>query len=359
MKALLTGGGRATRLRPITETINKHLIPLANLTMIEHAILKVKHAGITDIIINTNPGETSLQDFLGDGSQHGVKLTYREQTGGPRGVAHIPTCARDLLEGESFLFYLSDNIILGDINRFVDSYHDDKCNAMLAFSKVKDPQRFGVPEFDLQGNLINVEEKPDQPKSDYAVTGIYLYDTNYFTAFDSLQPSGRGEFEISDINAWYLKNTPKVGWKEITGWWKDTGKAADLLEGNQLLLNEITRNEEFNHALIGERVQIQGRVQIAEGTRIEGDVLIRGPVAIGRHCLIRDSYIGPYTSIGDNAKVVNTQIENTLIMENANINSGVRIVDSLIGKNVTITPEQRSMPSGHKMILGDNSVVEL
>lgn len=358
MKALLTGGGRATRLRPITETINKHLIPLANKPMIVHAIEKVKRAGITEIIINTNPGETSLPDYLGDGSRYGVTLTYREQIGGPQGVAHIPTCARDLLEGEPFLFYLSDNIILGDISRFVNRFRDDGCDAMLAFSRVKDPQRFGVPEFDESGKLTRVVEKPSDPKSDFAVTGIYLYDGDYFKGFDSLRPSVRKEYEIADIHTWYLTQGKNVGWEEITGWWKDTGKAEDLLEGNQLLLHEITREEVFNHATIGQRVQVQGRVQIGEGTVLDENVIIRGPVTIGKNATIKNSYIGPYTSIGDDVEVYNTEIENSIVMEKSDINAGVRITDSLIGKNVTLSQAHESLPAGHKMIVGDNSTVE-
>lgn len=359
MKALLTGGGRATRLRPITETTNKHLIPLANKFMIVHAIEKVKRAGITDIIINTNPGETSLPEYLGDGSKWGVQITYREQHGGPQGVAHIPTSARDLLEGEPFLFYLSDNIILGEINRFVDEYTNNNRNAMLAFSRVKDPQRFGVPEFDAAGKLVRVVEKPEVPASDYAVTGIYIYDSNYFKAFDSLQKSARGEYEISDIHTWYLQQGHNVGWDEITGWWKDTGKAEDLLEGNQLLLNEVTTQEVFNHATMSDRVQIQGRVQIGKGTHLGENVLIRGPVTIGENVIIKNSYIGPYTSIGDGVEILNTEMENSIVLEKSRIASGVRIVDSLIGKNVVISDAHETLPNGHKLIVGDNSMVEL
>ncbi len=359
MKALLTGGGRATRLRPITETINKHLIPLANKPMIVHAIEKVKAAGITDIIINTNPGESALEDYLGDGSDYGVKLTYCEQKGGPLGLAHVPTCARELLEGEPFLFYLSDNIILGEINHFVDKFVNEKHNAMLAFAKVKDPQRFGVPEFDASGKLIGMAEKPENPQSDFAITGIYMFDGDYFKAFDTLEPSARGEYEITGVQSWYLNQGKSVGWEEITGWWKDTGKAEDLLEGNQLLLHELTRDEVFNHAKIGDRVSIQGRVQIGEGTVIDENVLIRGPVSIGKNCTIKNSYIGPYTSIGEGSEIYNTELENSVILEKVDINSNVRIVDSLIGKNVTIVPTHQTLPSGHKMILGDNSMIEL
>ncbi len=358
MKALLTGGGHATRLRPITETINKHLIPLANKPMIVRAIEKVRAAGITDIIINTNPGEKTLQEFLGDGSAYEVSITYREQIGGPLGLAHVPTCARDLLEGEDFLFYLSDNIILGEINHFVEEFTAGQRNAMLAFSKVPDPQRFGVPIFEGD-TLVRVEEKPEKPQSDFAVTGIYLFDKHYFDAFETLKPSARGEYEITDIHTWYLQNGHNVGWKEITGWWKDTGKAEDLLEGNQLLLHEMTREATFNHAKIGDRVRVQGRVQIGEGTEIDENVLVRGPVSIGKNCTIKNSYIGPYTSIGDDTEIYNTEMENCVVLEKADINSGVRIVDSLIGKNVTITPAHSSLPSGHKMILGDNSMMEL
>jgi len=190
MKALIAAGGRATRLRPITWTINKHLIPLAGRPMLAHVIEKIVEAGITDIYVNVNPGEgESMRAALGDGSAFGAKLTYLEQQGGAKGVAHVVANAEAQLKGERFLFFLGDNIILGSIKRFVERFEAEKLDCMLAFSRVKDPQRFGVPEFDAAGKLVRVVEKPANPPSPFAVTGIYLYDTRFFDAFRTIAPS--------------------------------------------------------------------------------------------------------------------------------------------------------------------------
>ena len=242
MKALIAAGGHATRLRPITLTINKHLIPLANKPMIFHAIEKIANAGISEIGININPGEIEIRQVVGNGSRWGVQITFIEQQGGPLGVAHIVKNAQSFLGEDDFVFYLGDNIILGSINSFVDKFRNERPNCMLALSKVRDPQRFGVPEM-CDGRIVRVDEKPQAPKSNFAVTGIYIYDRNYFKAFEHIVPSGRGEYEISDIHTWLIQNGFNVGYQEITGWWKDTGKSEDLLEGNQLLLAEMTREE--------------------------------------------------------------------------------------------------------------------
>jgi glucose-1-phosphate thymidylyltransferase len=240
-KALLTGGGRATRLRPITTTINKHLIPLAGKQMIVHAIEKVVEAGVEEIFINTNPGETQIQDTIGNGEKWGVRITYFEQTGGPQGIAHVVKCAEKFMGTDPFIFYLSDNIILGSITSLVENFEKNELDCMLALAEVPDPERFGVPQFDANGNLIDVFEKPHNPTSNLAVTGIYLYNANFFKALDHIQKSFRGEYEISDIHSFFLKNNFKVGYKEITGWWKDTGKPNDLLLANKLLLDEFRK----------------------------------------------------------------------------------------------------------------------
>src|SRR3989344_4588520 len=237
MKALIAAGGRATRLRPITWTINKHLIPFANKPMLWHVINKVVAAGIKDIIISVNLGETaSMRAVLGDGEVWGAHIEYVEQKGGALGVAHVVANAEEYLRGHKFLFFLGDNIILGGIEKFVERFERENLNCMLAFSKVKDPQRFGVPEFTSDGRLLQVIEKPSVPPSDFAVTGIYLYDELFFEAYKWLKPSPRGEYEISDINSWYIKNA-KAGYEEITGWWKDTGTPDALLEGNALIMD--------------------------------------------------------------------------------------------------------------------------
>ncbi len=358
MKALITAGGRATRLRPITYTINKHLIALANKPMIFYAIEKIAETGIKDIAININPGDTEIPKAVGDGSRWGVKITFIEQTGGPKGLAHILKVAQPFLKDEPFVFYLGDNIILGSIVKFVEKFKHDKVNALLALSRVRDPQRFGVPEL-KDGKIVRVEEKPVSPKSDYAVTGIYVYDSNVFKAVDAIKPSARGELEISDVHTWLIEHGYDVGYQEITGWWKDTGKPEDLLEGNQLLLSEMTGDDMKVEGEVAEGAVLNGKVRIGKGTKIGPRVLIRGPVVIGEGCNIENSYIGPYTAIGNQVEIYNTEVEHSVIFDYVDINCSKRIVDSMIGQNATIVSSLSTLPMGHKLIIGDNSMVEL
>jgi len=360
MKALIAAGGRATRLRPITWTTNKHLIPLANKPMLQHAIEKIVEAGIKDIIINVNEGELEImKSSLGDGADMGAVLTYVEQKGGALGVAHVVANAEPFLRGERFMFYLGDNIILGSLKRFVDRFQDEKLDCMLAFSKVKDPNRFGVPEFHPDGRLKRIIEKPTNPPSDFAVTGIYLYDERYFEAFKSIQPSSRGEYEISDINTWYIENG-KTDYEEITGWWKDTGTPTALLEGNALIMDDLSRDYYQIEARVPLEAEIQGPVRIGKGTKIGPNCLIRGPVIIGTNCEIEDCYIGPYTSIGHGVKIKSTEVEHSIIFDKAVIDTTRRIVNSLIGLKAHLVDYKRSHPkTGHVLVIGDNSFVEL
>jgi glucose-1-phosphate thymidylyltransferase len=358
MKALITAGGRATRLRPITWTINKHLIPLANKPMLFYAIEKLAEAGIKEIGINVNPGDMEIPKAVGDGSRWGVKITCIEQMGGPKGLAHILKTARPFLGDEPFVFYLGDNIILGSIVRFVEKFKTEKLNGLLALSKVKDPQRFGVPEL-KDGKIVRVDEKPSEPKSNYAVTGIYVYDSNVFKAVEAVKPSSRGEYEISDVHTWLIEHGYQIGYEEITGWWKDTGKPEDLLEGNQLLLSELKPEDMTIEGEVSEAATIHGKVRIGKGTVIGDRVLIRGPVVIGEGCVIKNSYIGPYTAIGNNVEIYNTEVEHSVLFDNVDVNCSRRIVDSLIGQNATILSAHATLPLGHRLIVGDNSLVEV
>lgn len=356
MRGLIAAGGKGTRLRPITTNRNKHTIPLANQSMIELAVNKLAKAGITDIGIIVNIGDSELEPILGDGSQYGVNITYIEQTGGALGVAHVIKIAREFLAEEDFVFYLGDNIILGDVKDFVDTFYDQNLNALLALSQVKDPERFGVPRIE-NNRIVEVLEKPDNPPSQYAVAGIYVYDKNIHNIVENLPPSSRGEYEISDAHTELIKNGFIVGYSEITGWWKDTGKPQDLLEGNQLLLAQIQKSNLDGE--IEKTVTIEGNVVIEKGSQIKGNSFIRGPVIIGKDTVVEDSYIGPYTSIGDDCKITNSEIEHSLLMHNITIHSSKRIVDSIIGNGVIITDKEKTFPKGHKLVIGDNSQVEL
>ncbi len=360
MKALIAAGGRATRLRPITWTRNKHLIPMANKPMLWYVIKKITDAGIKDIVINVNPGEIEMMsDVFGDGSEFGGTITYLEQRGGAKGLAHVVNNAREHLNGERFLFFLGDNIILGSINKFVDRFENEGLDCMIALSRVKDPHRFGVPEFHPDGTLKQTVEKPENPPSQFAVTGIYLFDEKFFEAFQTIEPSPRGEYEITDVITWYIKNG-NVGHEEITGWWKDTGTPEALIEGNALIMDDLEREDFCVDCDVHEDTQVQGLVSIGEGTRISKDTLIRGPVVIGKNCDIQSSYVGPYTSIGDGVTINHTEVEHSIVFDGARIDTTRRVVNSLIGLNAVLIDYKRTHPkTGHQLIIGDNSIVEL
>ncbi len=358
MRALIAAGGRATRLRPISHTLNKHLMPLANKPMLEYAVEKLAAAGITEIFINVNQGEGEIQRQLGDGSRWGATITYVEQQGGALGIAHAVNNAQKYLAGEPFVFYLGDNIMVGDIKALRDKYEREGYDAMIALSRVKDPNRFGVPEFDSAGNLVRAVEKPENPPSPFAITGLYFFNDKFFEAFKTAQPSARGEYEITEIITWYIKNA-RIGHHEITGWWKDTGTPSALLEGNALMLDEMTIEDCTIEGQISEGSTIQGKVKIGEGSVIGQNVLIRGPVVIGKGCKIDNAYIGPYTSIGDLAEIDGPEIEHSIVFSEAKIHCKRRITDSIVGFKANISSSELTMPRGHRLVLGDNSVVEL
>ncbi len=360
MKALIAAGGRATRLRPITWTRNKHLIPMANKPMLWYVLKKITDAGIKDIIINVNIGEVAyMSEALGDGSEFGAKITYLEQRGGAKGLAHVVANAEEHLRGERFLFFLGDNIILGSINTFVDRFEKEGLDCMIALSEVKDPHRFGVAEFNEDGTLMRTIEKPEVPPSPFAVTGIYLFDEKFFDAFKTAQPSERGEYEITDIITWYIQNA-NVGHEVITGWWKDTGTPDALIEGNALIMDDLKREDFCINCEPHEDAQIQGLVSIGEGTQVSADCLIRGPVTIGKNCHIEASFIGPYTAIGDGVTIKDTEVEHSIVFDGATIDTTRRIVNSLIGLNATLVDHKRSHPkTSHRLVVGDNSFIEL
>lgn len=356
-KAILTGGGRATRLRPVTSTMNKHLIPLANKPMIFHAIEKVVAAGVTDIFINTNPGDTELQKYIGDGGHWGVNITFFEQEGGPQGIAHVVKQAEKFIGDDPFMFYLSDNVILGSLDNFIDEFTKGNYDCMLALSKVPDPERFGVPVLDESGKLVDVLEKPNNPPNNFAVTGIYLYGPKiFFKAFDNITKSDRGEYEISSIHSDFLKNKLNVGYKEITGWWKDTGKPEDLILASELLLKEITPENFKIEGRVEPGAQIGDRVRIGVGTTVNKNVKIIGPALIGENCTLEDCVIFPNTTIGAGSNIKHAEIKDSIILNKCHINGTIKLSNSIIGAGVQIVKKDAG---NQKMILGENTLIEL
>lgn len=357
-KAILTGGGRATRLHPITTTINKHLLPLANKPMIFHAIDKVVEAGITEIFINVNPGETELQRAIGDGGHWGVKITFFEQTGGPQGIAHVVNEAHRFIGDDPFLFYLSDNVLLGQVTELVDAFHNSSFDCLLALSEVKDPQRFGVPVFAPDGEtLIDVLEKPQDPPNNFAVTGLYVYGPKvFFDTFGRIEKSARGEYEISSIHSLFLKEGKRVGYKEITGWWKDTGKSDDLLIANQFLMEGMKAEDFVCRVELEGDTKVDGPIHVGSGTVIGENVVLHGPLMIGENCILRDCVVGPFVSVAHGCSIIRAQIQNSIVLDNTTIDIPRQISHSIIGKQVRIIEHDTPLKN---MIIGDKTQIEI
>ncbi len=360
IKALITAGGQGTRLRPLTHFTNKHLLPLANEPMLIHAIRNVVKAGCVDIAININPGDTEIPEainlHLQKTSMDKLTITFIEQKGGPLGLAHIIKNAAEWIGKDNLLFYLGDNILCYNLRNFVRKFLESDYNCMLTLSKVRDPQRFGVPHL-LGKNIIRIDEKPRLPMSDFAVTGIYLYDQCILEAVNNITPSARGELEITDAHNYLLGKKFKVGYQIITGWWKDTGKPEDLLEGNALVLSQMEKSE--IHGDVEPGVLIEGKVKIGKGSRIRRNSIVRGPVVIGDKCEIIDACIAPYTCLGDNVKVQETEIEHSIVLPGATIFCQKRIVESIIGEDCVITSKDQTWPQGVRLRISRDSQIVL
>jgi len=358
VKGLITSGGMGTRLRPITHTSNKHLIPIANKPMLYYAIEALREVGIEEIGIIINP-ETGgeMRDALGDGSQWGARFTYIMQEK-PLGLAHVVKISEDFIGREPFVFYLGDNVVVGGIGAFVEEFTTKGPNCQLVLSRTDHPERFGVAEVE-GGKVIGIEEKPKNPKSNYAVTGIYIYDHHIFEAVKNIEPSGRGELEISDAHQYLLDNGFVVRSSEITGWWKDTGQPEDLLEANRLALDMMLETSEpvIRGTVDGES-EITGKVVVEEGAKIIRSH-IRGPAVIGKDTVVEDSYIGPFTSLSYGCTISGSEVEFSIILEDCTISGAdIRIAGSLLGREVEIVKGDRK-PKTLKFIIGDQSRVEL
>jgi glucose-1-phosphate thymidylyltransferase len=353
MKALITAGGRGTRLRPLTHTQNKHLIPIANKPILHHAIEFVAAAGLTEVGIVVNAGDHEVQAAIGDGSRWGIAITYIPQEA-PLGLAHVVKIAHDFIGDDRFVFYLGDNMIVGGISRFIEAFQAAGSSCHLALARVPDPERFGVPE--IRGDrIVGVEEKPAIPKSTYAVTGIYLYDSAIFEAVNDIQPSARGELEISDAHQWLLDHGHEVSYSEITGWWKDTGKPSDLLEANRLVLDAAVPRLEGE---VDAASHLLGRVVLEAGARIQGSV-VRGPAIIGKDSVIENSYVGPFSAIGEGCTIRNSEVEYSILVSRCKvIDVQLRIEGSLLGHDVEIV-HSTGLPRTHRFMIGDQSRVEI
>lgn len=357
MKGLILSGGTGSRLRPITHTGPKQLIPIANKPVLEYAIEDLRAAGITDIgIILGQIGRDEIQARIGDGSDYGVDITYLVQ-GRALGLAHAVGCARDFVEDESFVVYLGDNILKDGIAGLVHEFDAGVHDAGIGLQRVADPSRFGVADVTDDGRVTGLVEKPDDPPSDLALIGIYVFTPDVFEYIEGLRPSWRGEYEITDVLQSILDDDGQVQSQVVDGWWKDTGKPQDILDANRLVLDDLDTSV---NGVIEDGADVRGRIHLDAGSVVEEGAAIRGPVSIGSNTVIETgAYVGPYTSIGDDSHVKSAHIESSVVIEETQIDCDVKIVDSLIGSNVTISDSEDAVPSGTRLVVGEHSTLSL
>jgi glucose-1-phosphate thymidylyltransferase len=354
LKGLILSGGKGTRLRPITHTSAKQLVPVANKPVLFYGIEAMAAAGIREvgIIIAPETGD-EIRSEAGDGSRFGVEITYIVQDE-PAGLAHAVLTAEPFLGDSPFVMYLGDNLLQGGITDLVDAFRAGEPDALILLTPVPDPQNYGVAETDPGGAVVRLVEKPPEPKSDLALVGVYMFTPLIHEAARAIEPSGRGELEITDAIQHLLDTGRRVEPHIVRGWWKDTGRLDDMLEANRLILDTLEASVE------GELIdsQVEGRVVVAPGARLER-ATVRGPAIIGEGAVIRDSYVGPYTAIGPGCVIEDAEVEHSILLEASSVRGlAGRMESSLLGKNVAIARDLRQ-PRAYRFMVGDNSEISI
>ena len=353
MKALVLAGGRGTRLRPLTNTSAKQLFPVGNKPVLFYGLEAIRDAGIVDVGIIVGDTGAEVRRVVGDGAQFGLRITYIEQEA-PLGLAHCVLIAGDFLGDDDFVMYLGDNFLVGGIQELVAAFGEGDYSAQILLTPVDDPRSYGVAELGRSGQIVGLAEKPDEPTSDLAIVGVYMFTPAIHGAVRAISPSARGELEITDAVQWLIAHGHHVHSHLITGYWKDTGRVRDMLECNRIVLESI---ETRIDGTVDVRTEITGRVVIEPGAIVEGSVL-RGPIVIGADTKIVGSYLGPFTSIGAGCTLEDAEIEYSIMMSSSTVRGVSRIEASLIGKGVEVTPA-RSAPNTHQLVIGDHSTVRL
>ena len=351
MKGLILSGGKGTRLRPLTYTQAKQLVPVANKPVLFYGIEALMEAGISEIGIIVGDTKDEIKQAIGDGSRWGLNVTYIEQVS-PLGLAHAVKISEEFLDGETFVMYLGDNILKSGIRSIVEEFQKKKPNSLILLTEVPNPQMFGVAELE-GGRVVRLVEKPKEPASNLALVGVYMFDSHIFEAVRAIQPSWRNELEITDAIQYLIEHGYEVQPHLVTGWWKDTGKIEDILEANRLILETVSGKNRGN---VDDISKISGEVVLEEGVVVKNSI-IRGPAIIGKNSEITDSYIGPFTSIQNDCKIIHTEIENSIVLEKSEIvEVGSRIDESLIGREVKIF-KCPSKPSVYRFMVGDKSEI--
>lgn len=353
MKALVLSGGAGTRLRPLTHTSAKQLVPVANKPVLFYGLEAIADAGITEVGVVVGDTADEIKEAVGDGSKFGLRVTYIPQAA-PLGLAHAVVIAREFLGDDDFVMYLGDNFIVGGIRELVDAFRAERPAAQILLTRVSDPKAFGVAELGPDGRVVALEEKPEVPKSDLALVGVYLFTDAVHEAVRAIEPSWRGELEITHALQWLIDQRRDVRSTTISGYWKDTGNVADMLEVNRCVL-ELA--EPRNLGEVDEDSEIIGRVLIDEGAKVTASRIV-GPVVIGAGTTVSGSYIGPFTSISRDCRIADSEIEFSIVLDGSSVTGTSRVEASIIGRNVEVTPAPR-VPAAHRLVLGDHSKVQI
>ncbi|MEM9909049.1 MAG: glucose-1-phosphate thymidylyltransferase [Cyanobacteria bacterium P01_D01_bin.44] len=357
MKALILSGGKGTRLRPLTHTGAKQLVPVANKPILWYGIESIVAAGITDIgiVISPETGE-EIRQKTGNGDRFGATITYILQAE-PAGLAHAVKVAQPFLQDAPFVMYLGDNLIQDQLSGFVTEFKETQTSSLILLREVEDPRAFGVAKVTPQGEVVALVEKPQNPPSNLALVGVYVFSPAIHDAIAQIQPSARGELEITDAIQKLIETQQGVTSERLTGWWLDTGKKDDLLEANRIILDAYSV-EDSVQGNIDDQSRVIGRVEIGAGTHIKS-CMIRGPVKIGQNCHIENSFIGPYSSIANGVTLIDADLDHSVVLEGAKI-EGVhqRIVDSLIGQRAQLTTSDHR-PRAMRLMIGDDSQIQL
>jgi glucose-1-phosphate thymidylyltransferase len=355
VKGLLLAGGHGTRLRPLTYTGNKHMLPIANKPMLMYGFDQLRGAGVKEIGVILGPLQEGIVDALGDGSKFGVHITYLDQPD-PKGIAHAVLISKEFLGDSSFIVHLGDNLLKDNIPEMAKEFQSSGADATVVLSRVKDPSRFGVVQIE-KGKIVKLVEKPKQFISDLALAGVYFFRPTIFPAIEKLKPSWRNELEITEAIQNLLDMGGKITYHEVSGWWKDTGRPEDILEANQLVLKDLKSSI---RGIIEEGVSVSGKIDVGEGTVVRRGATLQGPVVIGDDSEIGNgASVGPNTSLGSHVSVLGARIENSIVLDRTVVDCAERIVDSIIGKDSKIISSQASMSGGRRFVVGESTFVSL
>ncbi len=353
MKGLLLAGGHGTRLRPLTFSGNKHMIPIANQPILFYGLRHLQAAGVREVGLVLGPIEEGIVEAVGDGSRFGLQVTYIRQ-GEPKGLAHAVLCGREFLGEEPFVMYLGDNLLEHGIAPFLAAYRARAPAAVIGVASVANPQKFGVVELDSKGAIASIEEKPAAPRSDLALVGVYLFSPAIHEAIAGLRPSARGELEITDaIRALHARGASVVV-ERVNGWWKDTGQPSDLLEANERVLRSMPPDGVAHAGCVEEGARISGTVGLEAGTVVERGAVITGPCVLGRNCRVgRGSRIGPYVALGDGVRVEGAALSRSIVLANSRLAGAMELRDCLIGRDTSIVATSKRKRA-ISLVLGDS-----